>query len=180
MVDQSTNSKYFLDGVFLREFKTPPYGVDMQNLLPEQREFMVLIAAVAPSLEGYRRLILSRKERAEIDKVDYVQIVKKEHEPDYFRVGANARKISVSQYIEQLAKQRKEEDLQDFYKEYPEFRPDDVPEPEPEKMTLGSGVNEEERSRMLKRVRDELAAQEKATKMLYDSPFPPKTVESNG
>lgn len=116
MLNEVQEDKYFVDGVFLREFKIFPNGCKPDELHPIQREFIVYLSAYSPSLDAIKQWIFFEIEKEKLDKIDF--ITKIDVKNDVLEIIAKHRGITINELKKQKAEVLKENAVNKLREEF--------------------------------------------------------------
>lgn len=122
--------EYYTDGLFLKHFKIFPEGCDPNNLLPVQKEFIILLLANTPSLDDLTNYLLFSQKVKDLDDKKY-----KLNVTDSMAIAlAKNAGLTLEEYKQQEFDKYKEQDIIKLKKDYG-FLPDTDDE-EDEQKTL--------------------------------------------
>lgn len=116
MLKEIQKSQYNLDAFYLRHFKQLPTGVAFDDLFHEQKEFIMLLTASAPSLEGLGAWLEYEKKKEVILSTDYSKHIGTIE--DVRRLHAQSKGIGLDDYDTQMAKAIQDEELAKLAKNY--------------------------------------------------------------
>lgn len=88
-----------------------PDGIDKDNISPEQREFLFFLLGNTPSIETVQKIVEYETRLDDINRKNYKRRVVKEEGKDKLNLLAKANKMSFDDYINKLAKERKDIEL---------------------------------------------------------------------
>lgn len=99
MVKEAKEDRYLVDGFWLRNFNQFPAGVEPENMLPVQREFIMYLCAAVPPVEGLRRWMDYSEEIREAENKDWAAEVDITSNEAILRVAADAKRVPQEQYL---------------------------------------------------------------------------------
>lgn len=116
MLKEIQKDKYFIDGVFLKEFKIFPTGCDPDNLLPIQKEFLIYLAAYSPSFDGLKNWINYELEKKEIEQADFTNKI--DVKDEILEVLAKQKDITIIELKNEKAEKLRKESLEQLKEKY--------------------------------------------------------------
>ncbi len=100
----------------MRHFRQLPEGVDLENMLPIQGDFLMLLVAAAPSLEAMKSWLHYQEEREKILQTDFsAELTTPE---DMMSMLARMKGMSLEAYKKECTKELQEIELEKLDKQY--------------------------------------------------------------
>jgi uncharacterized protein YeaO (DUF488 family) len=116
LLNEIKKDKYYLDGLFLREYKVWPAGLDPDDMPSIQREFVLYLTAYVPSMDALRNWISYKHEESEILKKDFTKELGESE--DVLKTIARARNMSVEAYVKSKLKKIRNNAIKKLRKDY--------------------------------------------------------------
>lgn len=116
MLKEIQRSQYSLDAYYLRYFRQFPTGLEFDNLFHEQKEFIMLLTASAPSMEGLGLWLEYEKEKEKILTKDFRSDIKVI--TDIRTMAAKSKGISLEEYDNNIAEELRNEALDKLAERY--------------------------------------------------------------
>lgn len=123
MFKEIKKHKYFYDGLLLKHFKIYPLGFDSQNLIPVQKEFIVMLMGFLPDMQGIGVWVKYELDRVEIEERDFEKEIrekrlKNEYQSNILKLQAKSKGLSIEEFIKLEAKRLKQKTFDELAKKY--------------------------------------------------------------
>lgn len=116
MLKEIRKDQYQIDAFYLRHFKVLPEGVTFDNMFNVQKEFIMLLMAVAPSIEGVQNYVNYSEELCILKETDFSEKI--ETSEHINKMLAKSKGISLEVYKTELSNKLRKEAIVDLKKKF--------------------------------------------------------------